>query len=62
MRISKISSLPDAAQRAEWARLLRVDQTTLYRAEMRGDLKGCRGRNGAAIYRKEQILDWLGLA
>jgi hypothetical protein len=61
MRIPKLSDLPDLAQRAEWARRLQCDHTTLYRAEMRGDLKGYRGRNGAAIYSKKQILDWLGL-
>jgi hypothetical protein len=61
MRIPKIDSLPDLAQRAEWARLLECDMTTLYRAEKSGDLKGFKPTGRAVVYTKKAILSWLGL-
>jgi predicted site-specific integrase-resolvase len=61
MRIPQIDKLPDVAQRAEWARLLEVDYTTLARAENRGDIKGYRPTGRAVIYTKETILQWLGV-
>jgi hypothetical protein len=53
--------LPDLAQRAEWARLLTCDATTLYRAERSGDLKGLKPTGRAVVYTKKAILAWLGL-
>jgi hypothetical protein len=61
MRIPKIENLPDLAQRAEWARLLKCDNTTLYRAEKSGDLKGSKPTGRAVVYLKKDILRWLGI-
>jgi hypothetical protein len=61
MRIPHIYDLPDLAQRAEWARLLECDMTTLYRAEKSGDLKGSKPTGRAVVYTKKAILAWLGL-
>jgi hypothetical protein len=61
MRIPKIDNLPDLAQRAEWARLLQCDATTLYRAEKGGDLKGFKATGKAVLYTKDAVLTWLGL-
>ena len=60
MRIPSIDKLPDLAQRAEWARLLEVDYSTLYRAEARGEIKGARPTGRAVVYSKDSILKWLG--
>ena len=61
MRIPHIEKLPDLAQRAEWARLLQCDYTTLARAEARGDIKGSRPTGRSVIYTKTEILEWLGV-
>jgi hypothetical protein len=61
MRIPHFDSLPDLAQRAEWARLIKCDPTTLYRAEKAGDLKGSKPTGRAVLYSKQAIFDWLGL-
>jgi hypothetical protein len=59
MRIPSITTLPDVAQRAEWARLLEMDASTLYRAEMAGQLKGSKPGGRSVIYTKRAILRWL---
>ena len=60
MRILSITKLPDVAQRAEWARLLEMDASTLYRAEMAGQLKGSKpGGRSADSDTKRAILRWL---
>ncbi len=61
MRIPKIDNLPDVAQRAEWARLLECDASTLYRAEMAQQLKGSKPGGRIVIYSKRDILRWLGI-
>jgi hypothetical protein len=61
MRIPSIDKLPDVAQRSEWARLLEVDNSTLYRAEQAGDLKGFKPSGRSVIYRKTDILKWIGI-
>jgi hypothetical protein len=61
MRIPKIDALPDLAQRAEWARRLECDYTTLYRAEKSGALKGSKPTGRAVLYTKKAIMTWLGL-
>jgi hypothetical protein len=61
MRIPRIDSLPDVAQRAEWARLLRVDASTLYRADMAGQLRGSKPGGRIVLYSKKAILRWLGI-
>jgi predicted DNA-binding transcriptional regulator AlpA len=61
MRIPQIDKLPDLAQRSEWARLLEINPTTLYRAEKRGDLTGSRPTGRSVVYTKAEILRWLGV-
>jgi hypothetical protein len=61
MNIENLDALPDIATRTRWARLIEVDQSTLWRAEARGALKGTRTKSGGAIHTKAQILDWLGV-
>ena len=61
MRIPRLDSLPDIAQRSEWAKLLEVDHSTLYRAEMRGDLEGFRPTGRSVVYTKDAILSWIGI-
>ena len=59
MKIPRIETLPDLAQRAEWARILETDYTTLARAEQRGDIHGHRPTGRSVLYTKETILGWI---
>jgi hypothetical protein len=61
MRIPRLDSLPDLAQRTEWARLLETNYSTLVRAEGRGDIKGQRPTGRTVMYSKQTILEWLGI-
>jgi predicted site-specific integrase-resolvase len=62
MKIPEINSLPGATSRAKWARILEINQSTLWRAEQRGLLEGLRTKSGGVIYTKEAILEWVGMA
>ena len=61
MRITRFDLLPDAAQRADWARILDCDQSTIYRADLNGRLKSSKPGGRITIYAKREILRWLGL-
>jgi len=59
MRIPQLNLLPDVAQRAEWARILEMNYTTLARAEERGEITGHRPTGRSVVYTKETILGWI---
>jgi len=61
MLIERIQDLPDVAQRSFWAKALKANVTTFYRAEKSGQLRrvSTNGRN--ACYLKSDILKWLNL-
>ena len=61
LNIENLNQLPDVASRAGWAAEIEVNQTTLWRAENKGQLKGTRTKSGGVIHTKAQILEWLGL-
>ena len=61
MRIPTLENLPSAAQRAEWARILGCNASSLYRAEKLGLLAAVKTKGGRVMYTKETVLEWLGL-
>jgi hypothetical protein len=61
MWIDDITALPDVTTRAKWAELLHVNQSTLWRAEERDELRGHRSKSGGTSFTKQQILSWLGI-
>ena len=61
MRIPSIEDLPAATTRAEWARELQCNQSTLFRAESQKKLERVNPGSAHAIYTRASILEWLGL-
>lgn len=61
MRIINIADLPDVAQRSEWARILKCDSTTLYRAEREKSLRRSKPTGKLVLYTKKEILRWLAV-
>jgi hypothetical protein len=61
MRIPSLEDLPSAANRATWAKELHCHQSTLYRAEIKGQLKRANPGASNAIYTRKAVLKWLGL-
>ena len=62
MLIERFEHLPDVAQRSFWSKALRMNPTTFYRAEKRGELTRISPNGRAAVYSKKDILRWLKLA
>jgi hypothetical protein len=61
MKIKDFSNLPEAATRVEWAKLTDRHTVSFARAEAAGLLKGYRPNCRTIIYRREDVLRWLGL-
>ena len=61
MNIKNIDELPEVASRARWASIIEVNQSTLWRAEHAGQLKGSKTKSGGIVYRRRDILEWLGI-
>ena len=61
MRIPALESFPEIGQRAEWCRLLQIDQSTLFRAQQRGEIASIKTRTGRVLYTKAAVLAWLNL-
>jgi hypothetical protein len=61
MKIPRVEDLPDAASRPHWAEALRLNESTLYRADRQGKLQASRVGGRTVIYTKRAILKWLGI-
>ena len=61
IRIPRLEDMPVAAQRADWAKILNCDESTLWRSQKTGLLVGTKGRTGQVLYTRDAILAWLGL-
>jgi hypothetical protein len=61
MRISDFSKFPEMANRIEWARLLEVSTMTLVRAEKSQRLKSYRPNSHCVMYRRQDIMEYLGV-
>jgi hypothetical protein len=61
VKIPRLETLPDAARRSTWARLLEMDQATFYRAERAGKLQSAKPGARTVLYTRKAILAWLGL-
>jgi len=49
------------SQRVEWSRFLKVDSSTLFRAEQRGELASIKTKTGRVLYTRAAILAWLNI-
>jgi hypothetical protein len=58
--IQDLDTLPAVATRAVWRELLDCSDLTMRRAELRGDLIAS-GKTNHKLYRKPDILKWLGI-
>jgi hypothetical protein len=58
--IPNLDDLPAVATRAVWRELLDCSDLTMRRAELRGDLIAS-GKTNHKLYRKTDILKWLGI-
>jgi hypothetical protein len=58
--IQNLDDLPAVAPRAVWRELLDCSDLTMRRAELRGDLIAS-GKINHKLYRKSDILKWLGI-
>jgi hypothetical protein len=61
MIIERIQNLPDVAQRSFWSKALRMNPTTFYRAEKRGELTRISTNGRDAVYSKAEVMRWLKL-
>lgn len=61
MKVPRLETLPDAARRSTWSRLLEMDCATLYRAERAGKLQSTKPGARTVLITRKSILRWLGL-
>jgi hypothetical protein len=61
MKIENVSLLPDLATRTQWARLTDRHTVSFARAEAAGLLTSYRPNCRTILYRKEDVLRWLGI-
>lgn len=62
MKLASKDAVPELSSRPVLAKILGINPITIARAERDQRLKGFRPNRRSVLYRRQDVLEWLGIA